>query len=71
MKKNEFKGKIFFGKIKIKKYLSISDSIDEIYNELIYEFSKNNPSLIENENNIIINIPIDHSQIKENVFILN
>ena len=71
MKINEFKGKFSLEKLKLNKFLSIYDSIDEIYDELIHEFSKNNPELIENENNIIINIPIDLSKFKEIVLILN
>jgi low affinity Fe/Cu permease len=71
MKKNEFKGKFSLEKLKFNKFLSIYDSIDEIYDELIHEFSKNNPELIENENNIIINIPIGLSKFKEIVLILN
>jgi len=71
MKKNKFKGKFFLEKLKSNKFLAIYDSIDEIYDELIYEFSKNKPELIENENNILINISIDHSKIKEIVLILN
>ena len=71
MKKNEFKGKFSLEKLKLNKFLSIYDSIDEIYDELIHEFSKNNPELIENENNILINIPIGLSKFKEIALILN
>jgi len=71
MKKNEFKGKYSLEKLKLNKFLSLYDSIDEIYDELIHKFSKNNPELIENENNILINIPIDLTKFKEIVLILN
>jgi len=71
MKKNEFRGKFSLEKLKLNKFLSIYDSIDEIYDELIHEFSKNNPQLIEKENNININIPIGLSKFKEIVLILN
>jgi hypothetical protein len=71
MSKNEFNGKFFLEKLKLNKFLSIYDSIDEIYEEIMNEISKNNPILIENENNILIKIPIGLTKYKEIVFELN
>ena len=71
MTKNEFKEKFFIEKLKLNKFLSIYDSVDEIYEEIINELSKNNPILVENEDNIIINIPIGLTKFKEIVFVLN
>ena len=53
------------------KFLSICDSIDEIYNELLFEFSRNISTILEEENQIIIKIPIVHAKYKEICFILN
>jgi methyl-accepting chemotaxis protein len=71
MSKNEFNGKFFLEKLKLNKFLSIYDSIDEIYEEIMNEISKNNLILIENENNILIKIPIGLTKYKEIVFELN
>ena len=70
MTKNEFKEKFYLEKLKLNKFLSIYDSVDEIYEELMNEISKNNPTLIENQDNIIINIPIGLTKFKEIVFVL-
>ena len=53
------------------KYLSICDSIDEIYEELTYEFSTKTPTIYENDTNINIYIPISHSKYKEIPFTLD
>jgi len=71
MTKNEFKEKFYMEKLKLNKFLSIYDSLDEIYEEIINELSKNNPILVENEDNIIINIPIGLTKFKEIVFVLS
>jgi len=71
MTKNEFKEQFCLEKLKLNKFLSIYDSLDEIYEEIINELSKNNPILVENEDNIIINIPIGLTKFKEIVFVLN
>ena len=68
---NQFTKKYSFLNLKEIKFLSICDSIDEIYNELLFEFSKNNSTLLEYTNQIIINIPIIHSKCKEISFILD
>jgi len=58
-------------KLKENKFLSICDSIDEIYEELILEFSKNNSIILEDNNHINIKLPIAHAKFKELSFILN
>lgn len=47
------------------KILSICDTIGEIFEELKFEFSKNNPSINDNITNINISVPITHSKYKE------
>ena len=71
IKMEEFKEKFSLIKLKENKYLSICESIDEIYEELKFNFSKNNSIILENENQITINIPVNHSKYKELIFTLN
>ena len=71
IKKEEFKEKFSLSNLKENKYLSICESIDEIYEELIFDFSKNNSIILENENQITIKIPVSHSKYKEISFTLN
>ena len=71
IKKNEFIKKYSLIDLKDNKFLSICDTIDEIYEELLFEFSKNNSIIIENENNIIIKIPVTHAKYKEIFFSIN
>ena len=47
------------------KILSICDTIDEIFEELKFEFSKNNPSINDNITNINISVSKTHSKYKE------
>ena len=68
---NQFSKKYSLLNLKEIKFLSICDSIDEIYDELLFEFSKNNSTLLEDTDQIIINIPIIHAKYKEISFILN
>ena len=68
---NQFTKKYSLLNLKEIKFLSICDTIDEIYDELLFEFSKNNSTLLEYSNEIIINIPIIHAKYKEISFILN
>ena len=68
---SHFNKKYSLKNLKEIKFLSICDSIDEIYDELLFEFSKNNSTIIEDINQIIINIPITHSKYKEISFNLN
>ena len=65
IKNNEFINKFIFEKFKKNKFLSICESIDEIYDELIFEFSKKNSTISENENEISIIIPVAHVKYKE------
>ena len=71
IKRDEFKEKYSLINLKENKYLSICESIDEIYEELIFDFSKNNSIILENENQITIKIPVSHSKYKEISFTLN
>jgi hypothetical protein len=71
LKKNEYTKKYGLNELKEIKYLSICDSIDEIYEELNYELSTKTPTIYENDANINIYIPISHSKYKEIPFILN
>ena len=68
---NEYIQKYSLSNLKENKYLSLCDSIDEIYEELIFEFSKNKPIIIEKEDKINITIPVQHSKFKEINFTLN
>jgi len=57
--------------LKSNKFLAIFDSIDEIYEQIIYEFKKDSKKIIIQENNKInIIIPVEHLKIKEIKFIL-
>lgn len=71
LKKDEYTKKYGLNELKDIKYLSICDSIDEIYEELNYEFSTKTPTIYENDTNINIYIPISHSKYKEIPFTLN
>ena len=71
LKKDEYTKKFELNELKEIKYLSICDSIDEIYEELTYEFSTKTPTIYENDTNINIYIPISHSKYKEIPFTLD
>ena len=71
IKKEEFKEKFSLSNLKENKYLSICESIDEIYEELKFNFSKNNSIILENEKQITIIVPVNHSKYKELTFTLN
>ena len=71
-RKNDFIRKYNYNELKYIKYLSLSDTIDEIYAELIYQISKNTPIIYENNyNEINISVPICHSKYKDISFTLN
>ena len=71
-KKNDYIRKYNYNELKYIKYLSLSDTIDEIYAELIYQISKNTPIIYENNyNEINISVPICHSKYKDISFTLN
>jgi len=64
--KTEYEKKFVLNDFKNNKLLSICESIDEIYEQLIVEFKKeNNKKVIEESDNIHIIIPIDFIKIKE------
>ena len=69
--KNEYINKYSLYDLKENKYLSICDTIDDIYEELLFEFSNNKSIILENENHIIIQIPVSHAKYKEISFSLN
>ena len=69
--KHEFEKKYFLDDFKANKFLSICDSINEVYNQLKIEFDRNNINIKENKENIIIITPINHIKIKEITFILS
>ena len=56
--------------MKKNKYLSLCDSIEEIYEQIIFNINKKNLQIIENTNQILINIPIEHLKVKEIIFIV-
>ena len=56
--------------IKNNKYFLMFDNLDEIYEEIINLMRKNKPILLEENNKIIISIPISTTKIKESKFIL-
>ena len=70
-KKVEFENKYFIEEFKNNKYLSICDSIDEVYSQLKIEFEKKNIIINENKEEIIIIIPINHIKLKDINFILS
>ena len=57
--------------LKNNKYLSLCDTVDEMFNQIIFELEKNNKiSLVENNKKIIFKIPVEHVKIKEITFTL-
>jgi hypothetical protein len=71
-RKNDYIRKYNFNELKYIKYLSLCDTIDEMYEELTYQISKNTPIIYENNyNEINISIPICHSKYKDISFTLN
>ena len=69
--KYEFEKNYNFNELKNNKYLTICDSIDEVYTQLKIELDKNNTNIKENNDNLIINIPINHIKIEDISFTLN
>jgi len=53
-----FSEKFSLKRLKDNKFLSICDSIDEIYEELLLEFSRNNSTILEDNNQININFKL-------------
>ena len=57
--------------LKSNKFLAICDSIDEVFEQLVYEINKNNKKYIIEENGQInIIIQVEHIKVKEIKFIL-
>ena len=68
---NEYNRRYDLKELKNIKVLTICDTIDEIYEELIYEISKNTPIIYENNTEINISVPISHSKYKNIFFTLD
>ena len=68
--KHEYTKKFYLEELKQNKYLSICDSIDEIFEQIVFNIDKNNLNLKEDIKQIIINIPVEHLKVKEITFIL-
>lgn len=68
----EYEKIYYLDDIKNNKYLSLCDSIDEVYEQIILEMQKNNNKIItEKENEIEIIIPVQHIKIKDIRFSLS
>ena len=52
-------------------YLGLCETIDEMYEQIIILFEKNQTHIIEDTNQISIIIPVEHIKIKEIVFVVN
>ena len=63
--KKEFTKKFYLEELTKNKYLSLCDNINEIYKQIIFSINKNSLSVIEENKQIKINIPVDHIIIKE------
>ncbi len=68
---HNYEKQLLFDELKKNKLLGLCDSIDEIYDELIHNLNKNETKILEETNQIIINIPVDHLKIKEILFLVN
>ena len=67
----EYEKKYYLEDLKKNKFLSLCDSIDEVYEQLILELQKkNNKMIIEKEKEIEIIIPVELVKVKEIKFIL-
>ena len=62
---NNYEKLFFLNDLKNNKYLSLCDSIDEIFEQLIYELQKNKKYIKEEDKKIIIKIPVEHLKVKE------
>ena len=68
--KQIYEKKMLLEELKKNKFLGLCDSIDEIYDELTHNLSKNQTKILEETNQIYISIPIDHLKIKEILFVI-
>ena len=66
--KKEYTKKYSFGELKEIRFLSICDTIDEIFEELKFEFSNNSPRIEEDINKINVILPNTHTKFKEITF---
>ena len=57
--------------LKINKYFLMFDNLKEIYDELINLIQNNNPNLIEDNNKLLISIPLSTTKIKEIIIEIN
>ena len=64
--KKEYEQILFLEELKSNKYLSICDTIDQMYEQVITELNNNNDKIkiIEENNKIDIIIPIKHVNVK-------
>ena len=67
---SKYEKKYYLNELKKNKYLSLCDSIDEIYEQIIFELDKNKTNIIENDNKINIIIQVNHIKVKEITLIL-
>ena len=69
LRKEYYERRYNLEELKYNKFLSICDSIDEVYEQIIYELQKNTKkNVIEKNHEIKIIIPIEHIKIKEMIF---
>ena len=73
IKKDEYKKECKLEELKKIKYLSILDSIDDIFEEIINLFEKKSSEIkiIEETNKILINIPLEGKIIKDIILSLD
>ena len=71
--KEEYEKKFSIKDLKINKYLSLLDSIDEIYVEIINIFDKKikEIKIFEETNTLTINLPLEGIKIKDIILVLN
>ena len=74
--KNTLESNIYFSKktleeLKINKYFLMFENLKEIYDELINLIQNNNPNLIEENNILLISIPLSTTKIKEIIIEIN
>ena len=68
---SSFENKYYLKDLRDNKYLSILDSIDDIYEQLLIELRKKNQKIVIEDNDIItVIIPVEHIGVKEIKFIL-
>ena len=68
LSKEEFQKKFYLNDFTKNKYLAGCDSIDDVFEQLKFEFKKNNIKINQEKDMIKINIPIDYIKVKELIF---